>query len=1324
MIIATNQITLADVNDGVALYTWIRYADDANGTGLSSSPTNKKYIGIAYNKPTLTPSSTPSDYTWSLIKGDQGVAGDRGADGVTYYTWIKYADTPTTGMTDNPTGKAYVGIAHNKTTATESTNYGDYQWSLIKGADGRDGVDAIIANLTNDSHVLPANSSGVVSSYGGAETTMQVFIGTSDDTNNWSFTATPSTGVTGTLTGNTYTVTSLASANDTGYVDITASRMGYVSLTSRFTLSKSKQGATGATGGTGSAGQNATAYWLVNSVPAIRKSITGVYTPTTVTFTGKSQTGTGTPTNYAGRFIVAESTDGTNFTTKYTSVSNEASRTHTPSADVVAIRVQFYLAGGTTTLLDEEIIPVVLDGATGEKGDKGDRGDQGIQGNAGQNAIMGILSNDSHVLPSDSAGNVTSYGGATTTISIYVGSSDDSSNWTVTATPSTGVTGTLSGKTYTVTGLAGANDTGFVDLTATRSGYPSVVRRFSLTKSKQGTVGATGSAGQNATSYWLVASNAAIRKSEAGAYTPSTLTMTAKSQTGTGTPTNYSGRFIIAETTDGTNWTTRYTSTANEATKTHTPTAGIVAIRVQLYLAGGTTTLLDEEIIPIVADGIKGADGANGSDGQTLYTWVKYADTPTTGMSDSPTNKTYIGLAYNKTTATKSTNYADYAWSLIKGADGVAGARGSDGTTYYTWIKYADDANGSGMSDSPTGKRFLGLAHNKTTATESNTATDYTWSPLYDNVSVGGRNFYSFVNTTISNLQNAPTVTKNHAEAPNGIRITGQQSLVGSIRLNNVINENGWWTVSFWGKANGASSLTIDVCDLGSKTLNFTTSWQKFEVSVNVTNYSAASFHFVDISNIGWINYDLKELMIEHASVASGYSPAPEDVDKSIKDVDSKVNDIYSDLKVTPVEKNELKRMWDTIKAEYTQNLALANSLTVSATSYTTAYNALNGTSPRIETDILASMTTTYTFVDTTARDTFRTQLTTYVTQREALLKAIGDKQYLTATAAKSLTDAWKSSDGTTIDGAKIRTGTLRADVVVTDFFKGRTIEGGTITLVDEGILKSRMTKEIMAGTSPKLTTFWVEGGLVRRMIADNAANGFIGFFDGDVGDFKGFMGNSSGGYVSVVTAMEGTTADTLSSVSVANLEVGTLRQTDFDGGAVVKNQHNPSSNVVLGFTQNADFPVSVPRLRVGGSGNGSVQGFAVLGQADRILFHTNNNGIITSMNSTGLYTPSLLNGWQQYSGFETFGLYKDAFGNVHIQGLIRNGTTTSGTTIALLPTSWRPASTQIFTLYTGTSTTVRIDVGADGYIRLNSSGSGSFISFAGIYYKQSWGSF
>lgn len=63
------------------LYTWIMYADDLEGTGITSNPNGKSYIGVSANRETPEPSSDPSDYTWSKIKGDDGLPGKDGNTG-------------------------------------------------------------------------------------------------------------------------------------------------------------------------------------------------------------------------------------------------------------------------------------------------------------------------------------------------------------------------------------------------------------------------------------------------------------------------------------------------------------------------------------------------------------------------------------------------------------------------------------------------------------------------------------------------------------------------------------------------------------------------------------------------------------------------------------------------------------------------------------------------------------------------------------------------------------------------------------------------------------------------------------------------------------------------------------------------------------------------------------------------------------------------------------------------------------------------------------------------------------------------------------------
>jgi hypothetical protein len=240
----------------------------------------------------------------------------------------------------------------------------------------------------------------------------------------------------------------------------------------------------------------------------------------------------------------------------------------------------------------------------------------GEKGDAGVNAIMAVLSNESHTVPTDSAGNNGNFTGAVSTISIYEGATDVTSSWSVTQTRSNvTVTETTSSKTATVTAMSA--DSGYVEFTATRSGYATIVKRFNLTKSKQGIAGTT------PTTYWLVNSNPAITKTKAGSLVPSSISASAKKQTGTGSPTAYTGRFRFSTSTDGSSFTVASTS-ADATSASYSPSASVKAIKVELFMAGGTTNLLDEQIIPIVTDG---TDGNHGTDAFYLNVWTPDGDT-------------------------------------------------------------------------------------------------------------------------------------------------------------------------------------------------------------------------------------------------------------------------------------------------------------------------------------------------------------------------------------------------------------------------------------------------------------------------------------------------------------------------------------------------------------------------------------------------------------------------------------------------------------------------------------------------------------------------
>lgn len=71
-----------------------------------------------------------------------------------------------------------------------------------------------------------------------------------------------------------------------------------------------------------------------------------------------------------------------------------------------------------------------------------------------------------------------------------------------------------------------------------------------------------------------------------------------------------------------------------------------------------------------------------GNPGETNYTWVKYAtDDKGSNMSDSSIDRSYIGIAYNKSTKEESLDPKDYTWTKMRGD------KGDDGVGVSSWIE-------------------------------------------------------------------------------------------------------------------------------------------------------------------------------------------------------------------------------------------------------------------------------------------------------------------------------------------------------------------------------------------------------------------------------------------------------------------------------------------------------------------------------------------------------------------------------------------------------------------------------------------------------------
>lgn len=166
-------ITLVTVEDGAAgqngapgisMYTYVRYADDINGTNISETPQEtSKYIAVLT---TTSPTAPSTGYTWSKYVGENGQDGKDGVDGKdgtngidgkdgqkgesAYELWLKEGNTGTleeyleslkgqdgVDGADGVNGKSAYQLwldAGNSGTETDYLN-------SLKGADGQDGKD-------------------------------------------------------------------------------------------------------------------------------------------------------------------------------------------------------------------------------------------------------------------------------------------------------------------------------------------------------------------------------------------------------------------------------------------------------------------------------------------------------------------------------------------------------------------------------------------------------------------------------------------------------------------------------------------------------------------------------------------------------------------------------------------------------------------------------------------------------------------------------------------------------------------------------------------------------------------------------------------------------------------------------------------------------------------------------------------------------------------------------------------------------------------------------------------------------------------------------
>lgn len=245
--------------------------------------------------------------------------------------------------------------------------------------------------LSNDMQTITSDADGNIPVFPTVTTTAKVMYGSSDITNDCSYTITKSDSVTGSWNVDTHTYTVTGLSADNGWVDIKAVYLNNLAVTKRFTVSKQKQGTDGKPGRT---------YIIEPSCNVLKRGSDKVISPNFITFKAYYRDGdSAARVPYKGRFVVEETVDGSTWKTIYASSTDEDTVTHylysilTNSSgqavassngstigiprDVTNVRCKLYASGGTTTLMDMQSVAVVID-----------------VDNLTQSQIVEILSND------------------------------------------------------------------------------------------------------------------------------------------------------------------------------------------------------------------------------------------------------------------------------------------------------------------------------------------------------------------------------------------------------------------------------------------------------------------------------------------------------------------------------------------------------------------------------------------------------------------------------------------------------------------------------------------------------------------------------------------------------------------------------------------------------------------------------------------------------------------------------------------------------------------------------------------------------------------
>lgn len=236
---------------------------------------------------------------------------------------------------------------------------------------------------------------------------------------------------------------------------------------------------------------------------------------------------------------------------------------------------------------------------------------------AAKNMTM-VLSNEYQAISTDENGNIPGeFPQVQTTAQVMYGTMDVTDDCSYTITESENVTGIWNKATHTYTVSEVTADNVWVDIKAVYLNAITITKRFSVSKQKSGTPGRT---------YVLESSTTILKRESENSITPNVVIFSAHYRDGENAGRrNYSGRFVIEETSDGKTWETAYSSVVDETSVNYyvdyifadsdgiliadsdgsligARSKDIVGLRCSLYASGGTTNLIDTVKLDVITE--------------------------------------------------------------------------------------------------------------------------------------------------------------------------------------------------------------------------------------------------------------------------------------------------------------------------------------------------------------------------------------------------------------------------------------------------------------------------------------------------------------------------------------------------------------------------------------------------------------------------------------------------------------------------------------------------------------------------------------------------